>query len=180
MTSPDLFTLPHKALRAFFGTTATAVGSFDAAEVADGSALALRVHELVGEVLSHGEHEDEFVLPLLRRHLPHLDLRMTDEHRRLVAELDALRLTIDVFEREPAPAQQLDLYRHLRRVEAANLAHLDLEETIVMPALWAVTTAEDLAAVLTDFTEAHPDAVQLYRRVPDALTSAERALVLAN
>ena len=58
-----------------------------------------------------------------------------------------------------------------------DIAHLDVEETIVMPALWGVVAPAELREVLVSFNAAHPEAADLYRRVPHALTTGERSLV---
>jgi hypothetical protein len=58
---------------------------------------------------------------------------------------------------------------------AANLLHLDYEETVVMPALWTVAPPSALADVMAEFNAAHPEAVRLFHRWPAALTPTERS-----
>lgn len=179
MSGPDLFTLPHKALRAYFGSMATQVGSLDVTGVDEAAELARLVHDGVETVRAHGGHEDDFVVPLLHRYRPDLERRLLVEHAELGRLLDDLLEHVAAFERTPSQSAQLALYRHVRRVEASNLAHLDMEETILMPALWQLAPPEELLETFTSFKAAHPEAVELYRRAPDALTAAERTIVLA-
>ncbi len=173
----DLFTLPHKALRAYFGRTAAALGSLDIDDETLVKAAQLDLHQLVDTLEAHGHHEDEFILPLLDRHLPDVGSRQRADHAELTSSLDDLRRQVDAFAAAPAAGAHLSLYRHLRRTEAANQAHLDHEETSVMPALWVVSPEAELLGVMEAFKAAHPEAAELYRRVPEALSPTERQLV---
>jgi hypothetical protein len=78
---------------------------------------------------------------------------------------------------EAPPGELLTLYRSFQRLAATNLMHLDDEETRVMPALWVAAPPDALSDVFARFRAAHPEAVDLYRRWPDALTTDERQLV---
>jgi iron-sulfur cluster repair protein YtfE (RIC family) len=173
----DLFTLPHKALRALVGLTATRLGALDVAAARDVERLQNELHRLVDELQSHGTHEDEFILPLLERHLPDLATRMRAEHADVGGGLADLRRAIAAFGAAPSVGRQLALYRQLRRFEGLNLRHLDFEETIVMPALWQIAPAQDLADLMAAFRAAHPEAGDLYRHAPEALTVSERTMV---
>jgi iron-sulfur cluster repair protein YtfE (RIC family) len=173
----DLFTLPHKALRALVGQTATRLGALDVANAREVEHMQNELHGVVDELQSHGVHEDEFILPLLERHLPDLATRMRAEHAEVGGGLADARRGISAFGAEPRVARQLALYRQLRRFEGLNLRHLDFEETIVMPALWHTAPAEELAHLMAAFRAAHPEAGDLYRHAPEALTVSERTMV---
>lgn len=175
--TPDLFTLPHKALRTYVGQTATRLGALDIADAGAVAAIRDDLHALVDELEAHGAHEDEFILPLLERRLPDLATRLQREHAELARALADLRSAVGLLAAEPAAGAQLALYRHLRRFEAMNIRHLDFEETTVMPALWLAAPQAELAGVLTAFKAAHPEAADLYRHAPEALTQDERSLV---
>ena len=175
--TPDLFTLPHKALRAYVGLTATRLGALDIADAREVEAMRRDLHALIDELEAHGAHEDEFILPLLERRLPDLATQLHREHAELAGALAGLRRATDLLAAEPAAGEQLVLYRHLRRFEAINMRHLDFEESIVMPALWLATPQAELAGVLTAFKAAHPEAADLYRHAPEALNPGERLLV---
>ena len=47
-----------------------------------------------------------------------------------------------------------------------------------MPALWQAVDAAELVDVFSAFRAAHPEAAELYRRAPEAITPGERCLVL--
>jgi iron-sulfur cluster repair protein YtfE (RIC family) len=173
----DLFTLPHKALRALVGLTATRLGALDVANRRDVEHMQNELHGLVDELQSHGAHEDEFILPLLDRHLPDLATRMRFEHAEVGGGLADVRRATAGFGAEPSMGRQLALYRQLRRFEGLNLRHLDFEETVVMPALWQTAPTQDLADLMAAFRAAHPEAGDLYRHAPEALTFSERTMV---
>lgn len=173
----DLFTLPHKALRALVGSTATRMGALDVESEREVEHMQNELHSLADELQSHGAHEDEFILPLLERHLPDVATRMHAEHAEVGGGLADVRRGISTFGGAPSAGNQLALYRQLRRFEGLNLRHLDFEETIVMPALWQTAPAQELADLMAAFRAAHPDAGDLYRHAPEALTVSERTMV---
>ena len=179
MSSPDLFTLPHKALRAWVGATATALGGLDTTDLAAGTALIAQLRCVLTDLGEHGRHEDDFIVPVLDQHLPDLADRLRREHTALESSFATLSSLIGEFEQSPSTALHLNLYRELRGFEGRNLAHLDFEETVIMPALWRAVTADDLLRVFQAFKAAHPEAIELYHRVPDAITPRERATVFA-
>jgi hypothetical protein len=175
--APDLFTLPHKALRAWVGATATALGGLDATVPADRTLVVARLRLVLTDLSDHGRHEDHFIVPVLDHQVPQLAQRLHDEHASIETSLAMLGALVDEFEEEPSPTLQLELYRSLRSFEGGNLAHLAFEETEVMPALWKSVTAPELVGVFQAFKAAHPEAVELYQRIPHAITPQERALV---
>lgn len=173
----DLFTLPHKALRALTGLTATRLGALDFSDASEVEHMQNGLYALADEIESHGGHEDEFIVPLLKRHLPDIATRMQGEHAEVGAALADVRRAVSTFGTAPSAGNQLALYRQVRRFEGLNLRHLDFEETVVMPALWQAAPARDLADLMAAFHAAHPDAVELYQHAPEALTASERLLV---
>lgn len=179
MPGPDLFTLPHKALRAWIGATATALGGLDATDFARRVAVIGQLRSLLNDLAAHGHHEDDFIVPVLDRHVPDLAQRLREEHISLETAIATLCALVDEFDQSPSPALQLGLYRKLRSFEGRNMAHLEFEETEVMPALWQAVTGDDLFAVFQAFKTAHPESVHLYDRIPDAITPQERTLIFA-
>jgi hypothetical protein len=159
----DLYSLPHKSLRHALHEAGAVLGSGDAGPAR--TALEL--------LASHGGHEEEFIHPLLDRHLPDLAETMRSQHRELDARLERVHVALDGT--DPVAA-----YRRYHRLVAWNLGHLDEEETIVLPALWSAVPDAALADVFGAFRAAHPEANDLYRRWPEPLTVDERQLVLSD
>lgn len=159
----DLYSMPHKALRHALAVAGVMLGADDpeAVEV---------VHSVLDDLAAHGRHEDEFIHPVLGRHLPALLVDLDSQHGALTAAIDENRRALD-------GASRVDAYRTFQRLVAANLVHLDHEESVVLPALWARVPAAELADVLAAFKSAHPEAHDVYVRWSDALTSAELHLI---
>jgi hypothetical protein len=166
----DLYTLPHKALRHALSAAGTAL----AAQAPRAAATAL---EALDALASHGHHEEEFIHPLLARHLPEVEAELAAQHADLDRRMTESRRHLDAVADAPDdPAVALRAYRSFQRLLGWNLGHLDHEETHVMPALWAVVPATELEALMVAFRAAHPDAADLYRRWPEALSQAERRM----
>ena len=156
----DLYSLPHKALRDAMASAGAALG----ARTADAVDLALVA---IADLIAHGEHEDEFIRPVLGRHLPDLAAALDEQHRDLE---DLLVVTSRALSAD-------DAYRSFQRLVAWNLGHLDHEETVVLPAMWQAVPDEELADVFAAFRAAHPEAGLVYGRWPGHLSAAERSLV---
>jgi hypothetical protein len=174
--SVDLYTLPHKALRDAMGRAGTVLAAIEPTTATTNMAV---VADVVDQLEAHGAHEDEFIEPVLAAYVPDIGADIAGQHRSLAAAMGRTRHHLDrvAMASEPSPGELLTLYRSFQRLVAANLLHLDDEETRVMPALWAAAPPDALADILTRFQAAHPEAADLYRRWPDALTPHERQLV---
>jgi hypothetical protein len=170
----DLYSLAHKPLRQAVGDSAVVLGAVD---VEDLSLVVDPVSAAIGELHGHARHEDEFIEPVLDRFLPDIALEIAAQHARLGGVIDAVQRQLDALAGcSTAPSgAPIALYRAYQRMAAANLIHLDYEETVVMPALWTAAPPEALAEVMAAFNAAHPEAVELFHRWPDALTRKERA-----
>jgi hypothetical protein len=176
MSSVDLYTLPHKALRQAMGRAGTLLAATEPSTAATSFAV---VAGVLDELEVHGAHEDEFIQPVVAAYLPDIEADIAGQHRSLTAAIDGARRHLDrlATTTEAPPGEILTLYRSFQRLAATNLMHLDEEETRVMPALWVAAPPDALADILARFRAAHPEAADLYRRWPDALTPAERQLV---
>lgn len=175
MSRIDLYTLPHKALRVAVAHGGTVLSATDPGRL-DGDLVVVR--SVLAELRSHAAHEDEFIHPLLARLVPSVEAELAAQHVELDAGLDGLDRTLDGLEgREATPDEITSLFRAYERVAARNLLHLDHEETVAMPALWAKASNVSLQVLMDRFRAAHPDAAELYQRWPDGLTAAERVLV---
>jgi hypothetical protein len=171
--SVDLYTLVHKPLRQAVSDTAVLLGATEPDSL---TAVVEPVSTVIAELLGHASHEDHFIEPVLDRVLPDIALEIAAQHAHLGRAIDAVHRQLDGLTKEPAvpPGGPLALYRAFQRMAATNLVHLDYEETVVMPALWSAAPPEALTDVMAAFNAAHPEAVELFHRWPDALTPTER------
>jgi hypothetical protein len=134
----DLYKDIHKGIRAeLFRVTASA-GSLDPAERCAREELAADVRNLFHVLMSHAEHEDDFVQPILEAHVPDLAAVIAVHHPRLEARMVDIQTRVDRAATAPAPEQRVrvhDAYRELAAFTGSYLEHQDFEERDVMPAL---------------------------------------------
>jgi hemerythrin-like domain-containing protein len=88
-------------------------------------------------VLHHHHHtEDTAAFPALiavRPDMAALVDELEEDHRNLVAAIDAVDATIAAFDNKPDPASQLDLHDALVALRDQFFAHLDVEDAKVIP-----------------------------------------------
>jgi hypothetical protein len=177
MRRVDLYGSVHKAQRARLFALVVEAGRTDPEDEPAAAAVAAMAAAVAGELHEHGEHEDQFIHPLLERYAPQLAAGLAAEHRELDGALAAL--TDAAALREPAGAASL--YRVASRFTATYLAHLEREEGEAMPVLWDNATQEELAAVLTAFRGSRSqlqNTVSLLGQLP-TLTPREAAAMVA-
>lgn len=169
----DLYREVHKGIRR---------GLFQAVELAgrvdplDATALADshdRLEELLHLLDVHAAHEDEYLGPLIERHLPVLAAQLHREHteldelaielRRQLATLATGAATATADERRLG---QHRLYLTLAEFAAAYLEHQTTEEAVVLPALGSAAGLGELmdanAALVAAIT---PDDLDGYMRL---------------
>jgi hypothetical protein len=134
----DLYKDIHKGIRSELFTLTLDAGRTDATDRVGRRMLADHVAAVVDLLVSHAEHEDEAVQPSLETHLPDLAARVELDHLTLEARLDDLNgWAIEVIEAPAAAARERlhALYVELASFTGAYLAHQDVEERQIMPAL---------------------------------------------
>jgi Hemerythrin HHE cation binding domain len=144
----DLYRDVHKGIRTeLFRVTAEA-GRMDPSDRAARAALDGEVTGMVALLVDHAAHEDAAVQPALETHLPDLAEQIEREHQALehrmgfVSELAGVAVDGAAGD---ARGRVHHLYVDLAAFTSAYLAHQDVEERTVMPAL---ETAVGLDAVL--------------------------------
>ncbi|MEO8695748.1 MAG: hemerythrin domain-containing protein [Acidimicrobiales bacterium] len=136
----DLYRDVHKGIRyELFGVT-LAAGQVDPGDRDAVAAVSGRWRNLVGLLITHAEHEDEFVQPVIELHAPSLAEVIAVAHPELEAQMAALEVLAEratdagVCERRLAVHR---LYLGLASFTAAYLQHQEFEELRVMPAVAA-------------------------------------------
>jgi hypothetical protein len=146
----DIYRDIHKGLRSeLFAVTASAAQT-DPSDRKARADLARHVSSVVELLVSHAHHEDVAISPVLERFLPDLAERIETDHvnldRRIAAIDDMANTTIDA----PAEFRRFELHRvyiELSAFVSAYLAHLDLEERYVGPALEQVVGVEGVIGI---------------------------------
>src|SRR5690349_17605711 len=122
MLPPDVYSLPHKALRAALAGAGTALG---AAEAEGFTAVAGLVIGELDELAAHAGNEAAFIQPVIDRFLPDLAAEVAAEHAALHGRIDAVRRQLDTAATEPTA--RVTTYRSFQRLVAHDLVHLDHE-----------------------------------------------------
>lgn len=146
----DLYRDIHKGIRAeLFAITSTA-GNIDSSNRVDRAALADHVSSVGGVLETHAHHEDSVIDPVLEIHLPDLAEQITRDHERLERTYaNILDLSWSVVDTAAADQRRLTQLLHLDlgSFTSSYLAHQDLEERVVMPALDRILGPEQCGAL---------------------------------
>jgi hypothetical protein len=134
----DLYRDIHKGIRSeLFAATSTAA-SLDPADGVGRGALARHVYDVVALLTSHAEHEDGAIQPALEAHLPDLAAQVEAEHEALEARMEDLQDLANEAAALTSADPRFRLHRlhlELASFTGAYLAHQDVEERVIMPAL---------------------------------------------
>lgn len=133
----DLYRDIHKGIRSELFSVTEQAGRIDAAQRHERSALRDHVASVVDLLVSHAEHEDAHVQPAIEQHLPELAGRIVTDHEILESRLgDLLGRATENVDTTGDPRWHVHrLYVELASFTSAYLAHQDLEERHIMPAL---------------------------------------------
>jgi hypothetical protein len=146
----DLYKDIHKGIRADLFAVTGEAGRLDPADRVGRAALAEHVHRTVDLLVVHAEHEDTHIDPVLAVHHPDLAEHITSDHAVLDRRLLDLGAMADeaVVAGPTQVAGRVDgLYVELASFTSAYLAHQDLEERTVMPALFAAVGFDQVLAI---------------------------------
>jgi hypothetical protein len=140
----------HKGLRAeLFGVT-HAAGNIDPADRSARVVLADRVETLATILEGHAEGEDREVQPPTEMYLPDVAEVIARDHARFEGRVqDFTTLAAEAVD-ATGPAQRTrmeQLYMELASFTGAYLAHQDIEERVVMPALEQALGVEGCFAI---------------------------------
>jgi hemerythrin-like domain-containing protein len=112
----------------------------DASERLEGAALKPVIGpfwNFYSAVLHHHHHtEDTAAFPALIAVRPDMGALvdgLEEDHRRLVASIEGVQVTVSAFENRPDPATQQDLHDALVTLRDQFFAHLDVEDSKVIP-----------------------------------------------
>lgn len=148
----DLYRDIHKGLRhALFALTFHA-GRLDPAVDELVTELVDESRQVIGLVRGHHEHEEQPALEaIIEANAPNLVALIEPEHTTLAERLEWLASRADELAAAPGAARVTiahAYYLELAAFTSAYLAHLDVEERIVMPALAAKCDDAELGRVL--------------------------------
>lgn len=146
----DLYNHIHKGLRALLFDVTLLAGRTDPSDAAARAELRDRVASLASFLDSHAAHEDDNILPALQVHLPDLARAIEADHGALEPRIHGLVGTAAALADAPAAdarRQAHELYLGLASFTADYLAHQQVEERVVMPALEAALGIDGVLAI---------------------------------
>ena len=164
----------HKALRwELFGVT-TEAAALDWAEEARVRPFVERWQALVGLLHLHAQHEDRHIFALAEKKAPGAMAPLSEQHEVLGRALDEVN---DAVESAVKGVDAGHVHRRIAYYTGAYLPHLDTEERLAMPLLWATCSDAELAETRAAFmAETPPDVAALTMRLMlPAAAPAERA-----
>ena len=146
----NIYTIIHKALRAFMADTLLKVGRMDVADDAEGGEAIAQVRALLVMCTGHLHHENNFVHPAIEKAFPRATARTVDDHKHHEISIAELEQQVARFEAAPAekrPQGAWALYLVLSGFLAENFTHMIVEETANHAALIAAYTDAEILGI---------------------------------
>jgi hypothetical protein len=146
----DLYRDIHKAIRSELFAITVGAGQTDPGDLIGRRALAGHVDDVMDLLVQHAHHEDGAIGPVLQRELPDLADQIERDHDALEGRIEDLRALAAEAVEAAGGARRPTLHRlyvELASFTSAYLAHQDLEERVVMPALETAVGIEAVVAV---------------------------------
>lgn len=134
----DLYRHIHKGIRAELFAVTSAAGRLDPEDACGRADLAAHVRSIASLLETHAEHEDHAIQPAVEQLLPAFAEQVEADHVALEARMAAIvALTSEAVEADAADLRGMTClaYLDLASFTSDYLAHQDLEERDLMPAL---------------------------------------------
>lgn len=146
----DLYRDIHKGIRSELFALTEAAGRTDPADRAARLDLVAQLRGVVEVLDQHAHHEDAAIQPAIEAHVPDVAETVVADHaafdRRCELLVELGSSTVDAPEGEARRLAQ-HLYVDLAAFTSSYLAHQDLEERVVMPALEAALGVEAVVGI---------------------------------
>jgi hypothetical protein len=150
LVAVDTYRDIHKGIRADLFDLTGSAGRIDPSCPGDVADVARHVDQTVDFLVTHAEHEDTHLVPVMSELLPDLNATIQRDHATLEGRLEDLQGWARDAVAAPAGETRGDvqrLYIELASFTSAYLAHQDLEERVVAPELHRVVGPEGVLAI---------------------------------
>ncbi len=146
----DIYRDIHKGIRAeLFGVT-TAAGNVDPGDPDAVEAGSERLRALTQLLISHAEHEEQFLQPVVKQHAPELAEIIIEDHVALEKQMACIEVLSDrIVDAVATERRRMThrLYLALASFTADYLQHQAFEELEIAPALAGFVSADELVAI---------------------------------
>jgi hypothetical protein len=163
-TRPNPYAAIHGALRRGMADTLARLGSLAAGEAHTLGAALTQAQTLLTLLRRHALIENLFVHPAIEAVSPGATRTTQDEHEQHLLAIGELLAECEALSTRPDAAAAQRLHRHLARLVAENLVHMQDEETRLAPLLLAGYGDAEIAA--------------MEQRAAATVPPAERALLM--
>jgi hemerythrin-like domain-containing protein len=164
VTHVALYTLVHKGLRARLFKVSTKAGTLNYADQAARDAFYNECKAFGTQMRLHHDWEERTIHPLLADEVPGCAEHLEEEHLMAHHRFDSLMTHLDKTRKQPETEKQralgLEFYLALNRFITFFLQHLNEEEERVQPALWNLSTTQELIDVLQKAINTTPEQVK--------------------
>jgi hypothetical protein len=146
----NIYTIIHKALRAFMADTLLKVGRMDVNDDAERGEAIAQVRALLAMCTGHLHHENNFVHPAIEKAFPRATVRTVDDHKHHEIAIAELGDQVARFESAPTGKRSQGawaLYLILSGFLAENFTHMIVEETENHAALIAAYTDAEILGI---------------------------------
>jgi len=178
----DLYRDIHKGIRAELFALTLDAGRLDPSDAAGRADLAVQVGTVFDVLVSHAEHEDAAIQPVLEDRLPALAARIASAHATIEARMVELRGVASEVATATGDSRVTlhRLYLELAVFTRDYLAHQDDEERVVMPALEAAVGVERVGELQLQIVTSIPpeEMVQALAFMLPAMNVDDRAELL--
>ena len=151
MARIDIYANIHKSQRSRLFEVSRRAGRLGAGDEAEIRDLVLETREILGDIRVHSRQEDAFIHPWIDAADPSISARLAAQHHQLDLLMEDLEGALSRFEAGDSAEEWPDLYRAVNRFIASYLDHVDLEETVGMPLVWATYSEEEIRSGLQRF-----------------------------
>ncbi len=144
----NVFNLIHKGLRTMLFETAQAIQRTDFTDAEEATATLARVERVLFFFDGHAQHEDKFILPVIKQHNPQLFDIFEAEHQADHRMGNDLRAIMSLYQPTMQPERKRQVGEQVLHAfnafVAFNLGHMSQEEEVLNQVLWEYHTDEQI------------------------------------
>ena len=177
MNRPSFYRTVHKGIRAMLFDVAVRAGRTDWDDAVAVAALRIEVQNAFAKLVTHAEHENNTVAPMLEKAAVSVARVIGGAHDDQDVQIQRLMLLLDSVDSD---ARGHEFVVALSRFVGESLVHMADEEEQAMPALWRVfNDAQLIEAHQKVMAAIPPDAMESWMRwIVPSINRSERLMLM--